>query len=120
MKRLIDEGYVEAENYLSELGCTLDDQEKTDLLCEACEEGKLVLLKKLIQTHKCDPQGMKLQKNVCKLREVLFTCSGKAYSLENTGPTGYLALRTRIGRLKNSFFPGELSHAVCMCYNYTA
>ncbi len=52
------DGCVDVAVYLMSRGCGGDDHEdKTKLLCRACQRGKLDAVKELVEQHKVDPKS---------------------------------------------------------------
>ena len=62
--RLGESGCVEVAYYLISRGYG-KEEDKTKLLCEACKQGELSVVKKLVEKHKVDP--------VCKFCNVMST-----------------------------------------------
>ena len=48
--------FVDAALYLANHGCG-DDKDKARLLCEACRQNRLDIVKELVEEHKLDPKG---------------------------------------------------------------
>ena len=51
---------TDVEDYLLEQGCIMKDQEKSQLLCEACQEKQLKVIKKMVKAYKCPLKGKPL------------------------------------------------------------
>ena len=51
-----DEDRIDVALYLINRGCG-DDEDKDKLLCEACDWGKLDVVKELVEKHDRDPKG---------------------------------------------------------------
>ena len=50
-------GCVDVALYLLNHGCQSNDQDKSKLLCGACEHGKLDVVEELVEQHHIIPSG---------------------------------------------------------------
>ena len=57
MKQYGGPGCVDVALYLMNHGCTCSDEDKAKLLCKACSNGKLDVVKELVEQHKVDPNS---------------------------------------------------------------
>ena len=53
---LVGSGSVDVALYLINRGCG-DDKDKANLLCRACLDDRLDIVKELVEEHKLDPNG---------------------------------------------------------------
>ncbi len=51
------DGCVDVALYLVSRGCACGDEDKANLLCEACHHGNLSAVKELVELHKVDPKS---------------------------------------------------------------
>ncbi len=52
-----DNGCMNVALYLMSRGCACGDEDKAKLLCAACSNGNLGVVKELVEQHKIDPKS---------------------------------------------------------------